>query len=286
MKLPDYGIGKPAYKESSGPPPLLTAIGGLVVGAVAAGLIAFGLGGGSDAPVPAPVVSASASAKEEPSAAPSAEPPPLSLVARVSLGEEDAVKELEARSREERTAEETIALARAQNAGRRKEIAELKHKIELVPKVAASPDTVKAVIDFAKDPAVAIDILEMLSTLEGDAAPDVLYKLSRSWSIRSKDTKRLAVDLLYSKDVRKKASPALALVLDLKAVEDCDEAAKLLEKVKEIGDKRAQSAMGRFYSKRGCGPRKLLDCWPCLRGRGNDLLKDAVVAAKKRQPPL
>jgi hypothetical protein len=167
----------------------------------------------------------------------------------------------------------------------RKEISELKRKIELVPKVAHEKTTIDKLREYARDRALAIDVMEMLASLEGEVGADLLYRLWRDRRIRSKETRALAEELLYSKDVRKKASAALGVTLDLRAVEDgkCEEASAILERAKTKGDKRAQYAMGRFFQKRGCGDNKLLDCWPCLRT--GDLLKDAAAAVRKRPSP-
>jgi hypothetical protein len=156
--------------------------------------------------------------------------------------------------------------------------------VGLVPKLLLDKDTLKRIREWAKDPGTAIQLFEVLASIEGDVGPDIIYMLSRRWDIRDKDTKQLAEDILYSKDVRPKASPALSVVLDLRAAEECKDVPKLLAKVKLQGDKRADKALGRFHSKLGCGDNKRLDCWPCLRG--DDLLKDAGAAARKRKPPL
>jgi hypothetical protein len=111
-----------------------------------------------------------------------------------------------------------------------------------------------------------------------------LYRVWRDRRIRDSSTRDLAEALLYSRDVRSKASKALGVTLDLYAAEECEDAMKALQSAKQHGDKRATIAMGRFWNKRGCGDNKLVDCWPCLRT--NDLLKDAAAAARKKKSPL
>ncbi len=273
------------FKGRSGLSPGAAALGGLALGAAIAGVAVFVFN--QPAPLePVVVASASADPEPEPSASASAEAPsPLGTLGPVALGDPDALKALAERDRTSRAAEETLALARGRAAAQRKEISELKRKIELVPKVAREKSTLDKLRDFAGDRALAIDVLEMLATLEGEVGPDLLYTLWRDRRIRDTETRDLAEELLYSKDVRAKASAALGVTLDLRAVEDekCDEAAKILERAKTQGDKRALYAMGRFYQKRGCGENKLLDCWPCLRE--GDLLKDAAAEVRKRPSP-
>jgi len=273
-----------ALSGRKGPSPALMMVVGLVVGAgLAAGAI-LGLGLGARKPVQPVAPSASASASAAPSASASAAPPELTEVAKAALGQPEAVKALEARPREKRSAEETLALARGRDETLRHGIAELKHKIGLVPKLAADKETVGQIRDYARDRAVAVDLLQMLASLDGEVGADLLYKIWQDRRIRDKETKALAEELLYSTDVRPKASKALGVALDLRAAEQCEDVSKLLVEAQEHGDKRAEFAMGRFWMKRGCGDNKLLDCWPCLRE--NDLLKDAAAAARKRPAPL
>jgi hypothetical protein len=258
----------------------------LALGAAIAGAAVFFLNQPASTTEPVVAASASAEAEPEPSASASAEAPsPLGTLGPVALGDAEALKALEGRARTDRSAEETVALARGRAAAQRNEISELKRKIELVPKVGREKTTIDQLRDFAADRALAVDVLEMLASLEGEVGPDLLYTLWRDRRIRDKETRELAEELLYSKDVRAKASAALGVTLDLRAVEDekCDEAAKILERAKTQGDKRALYAMGRFYQKRGCGDNKLLDCWPCLRE--GDLLKDAAAEVRKRPSP-
>jgi hypothetical protein len=281
VDLSDLELGRSSFKPQSSFPPVLIALAGLVVGATAAGLVALAVGGGT-APEPAPV--ASAGVEPVPTASASAEAPTLTPLARAALGEEEPLKQLEARPRAERSAQQTLALFRGRDATIRNQISELQRKIELVPKLAREKKTVEAILEFARDRVLAYDTLEMLTNLEGDVGPDLLYKVWRDRRIRDTQTRDLAEELLYSTDVRRKASKALSVALDLYAVEQCEEAAKILQRVPQEGDKRAALAMGRFYAKRGCGKNKLFDCWPCLRG--NDLLKDAALGVRRKPAPL
>lgn len=266
--------------------PLLMAGVGLVLGAAATAGIMLAVGGNKPTVAAAPTVSASAAPAPKPSASAVPEAP-LSPLARAALGETEPLKELEARKREARTAEETLAMARGRIAATRSEIAEVKRKIGLVPKVAQEKATLETVRRFGRDRAVAIDILEMLTTLEGTSGPDLVYKIWRDQR-SSEETRKLAEDLLYCRDFRAKASPALSVALDLIAVEPeqtaCEDVAKLVERAKEQGDKRSEPSLLRLVGKRGCGKTKLQDCWPCLRQ--GDLLKDAGAAVRGREPPL
>jgi hypothetical protein len=88
---------------------------------------------------------------------------------------------------------------------------------------------------------------------------------------------------LLGKDVRPKASPALAVALELREAETCEENLKLLAKATELGDKRSLAPIARLGRRTGCGPAKRDDCFACLRE--GDALKNALVAVKKRREP-
>jgi hypothetical protein len=283
--LEELGI-KPTPPAPKHAPPFLVALAGLLVGAAAAAVIVLSVSKDKAPAVPVASVSAAPAPAPKPSASAAAEVA-LSPLARAALGEADPLKELEARKRDERSAEETLAMARGRTAATRGDIAELRRKIGLVPRVAQEKSTVETVRRYARDRAVAVDILEMLAGLDGSAGPDLIYKVWRDQ--RSPDeTRKLAEDLLYSRDLRAKASPALSVALELWTVEGetpaCEEVSKLLVRATEQGDKRAEAPMLRLHNKRGCGKNKLLDCWPCLRT--GDVLKDAGAAVRKREPPL
>jgi len=83
--------------------------------------------------------------------------------------------------------------------------------------------------------------------------------------------------------VRPKASPALAVALDLREAETCEANAKILERSIDVGDKRAFAPMSRLLRHNGCGPTKRDDCYACLRE--GDLLKRALTAVKLRREP-
>jgi hypothetical protein len=287
----------PDFKPPSRTPLVGAGLGGLVLGAViAAGAMtalaptlkkppvtkpprAFASGCPS---VPA-VPSASASAASSASAAVERPAPPKgSLVARATEGEPDAVKVLQGKPLAERTTEEVVALGRAQTQDKRKAIAELGRKIQLVPKLVEDPVTLKTVRQYAGDGEVVPELVLMLADLPGPGGPDLMYKLGPA-SYPKTVAAGLIEQALYAKDVRAKTSAALAVLLDLRREEDCDKVSKLLLKAKSDGDKRIVPQLARLENKFGCGPKKLDDCWACLRK--STLTKDALKEAGKRKGP-
>ncbi len=204
------------------------------------------------------------------------------MTERARRGEAEAIKELESKPRGQRTAEETLALAEGSRAAKLDEIEELKRKIELLPKYGREKPGKKRIMELAKDREVATETLRMLASLPGELGPDLLYELWTGTRRRT-ETTELAEVLLHSKDVRQKASKGLSIALSIRESEDCEEMAKLLQEAIDKGDRRSLVPIVKLNNKRGCGDNKLDDCWKCIRD--SDLLKDAVVATRKRSPP-
>ena len=204
------------------------------------------------------------------------------LSERAVAGNADAIKKLRGMAVSERTSDEAVALVHVRANEKRKEIDELARKIELVPKLAKEDKDVAARLkELSKDEEVAPDLLLAYAKMKGPTGPDLLY--STLTSLKKGDMADLAEELLYSKDVYKKASRPLSVTLELRKVEKCEDAPKVLERAKLVGDRRAIVPMIRFFNKRGCGEKKVDDCWPCLRD--GDLLKDAAAAVQRKSPP-
>jgi len=97
------------------------------------------------------------------------------------------------------------------------------------------------------------------------------------------ETTQLAQELVLSKGVRAKASPALAVALDLRDDPSCEAASRIVDRAIEHGDRRSLRLLGNLTLRRGCGPRKSEDCYACLRG--DHRLTDAITAVAKRNEP-
>ena len=197
----------------------------------------------------------------------------------MASGDPEAIKALEAKKPEERTLEEALDLAKGREAGKLREIAELKRKLTLVPKFAEEKATQSRIRELANDREVATELLGMLASLPEPLGPDQLFGILVR-NATKEESQKLAGELLLTKDVRTKASPALNVAVDLRNVTECEQAKKLLEQAKQHADKRAVGALMRLEQKRGCGKRELEDCWKCLREGG--LLKDTLAEARKR----
>lgn len=270
----------PSPPPRSSAPIVIAAIAGLVVGGALTAIAMVLLRAPS--PAPRPLASASARPEPPPSASASAAPPELTLEQRAAKGEKDAVAELSKMPREQRTAEQDLALASARRVDKEKQIDALGRKIKLVQKFGRAHATKKKIEKLADDREVGNEMLAMLAKLPGPAGPDLLYSV---WAHthRKTDTTALAEELLYSKDVRPKASEALSLALDLRNETDCKKMKKLLERAKEKGDRRSVVPIVHLNAKHGCGPKKRADCWACLRK--TTLVKDAFKEVSRRKAP-
>jgi hypothetical protein len=191
--------------------------------------------------------------------------------------------------------DEVLALDKAREAAKRaeiqkkvdgvkKELADLAHKINLVPKVVHDDKEVKDRLkELTRDPDIAPEALRMFAKLKGKTGPDLLYDVVKSGKKDDKVTE-LADDLLYAKGVRSNASLELSPLLDLRKAETCEQVAKALPMVRRNADRRALIPLIRYQNKRGCGEKKSEDCWPCLR-EGEDILKEALINVQKRPAP-
>lgn len=135
---------------------------------------------------------------------------------------------------------------------------------------------------MSDNPETARTVLQAMAALPAPLAADLLYAI---WTgtVQRNETTELARVLLHSQDVRPKASPALAVALDLRQAETCEANAAILPRAAEHADRRSLHLLTKLQRRYGCGPNKRLDCYPCLR-KGSEL--EAIVAAVKgrREP--
>ena len=109
----------------------------------------------------------------------------------------------------------------------------------------------------------------------GEKGPDLLYDLSTTKGIPPKALTRVK-QTLVKPDVKARMSPALAVVVELRAATGCEAKKALLPRAKEQGDERLLSALKAMQVPKGCGFLGLSDCWSCMR-RDNAL--GATIAA-------
>ena len=221
---------------------------------------------------PPPVVSASADEK----------PKPLTLLERVAVGDDTAIKELSAKPVAELRVEEAISLSLGQSAQDVRAARALRDRVDHDPGLIKDPEVLAQLRRNTDDPETARDALAAIANVPGPISADLIYEVWTSTASRTTATD-LARSLIYSKEVRAKASKALAVALDLRDADTCEKNRDILPKVISDGDRRSFHLLNKLTRKYGCGPNKRLDCYACLRD-GKDL-DAAMKAAKPRREP-
>lgn len=225
------------------------------------------------APLPAPpIVSASADEK----------PKPLSLLERVASGEDAAVKELSAKPAPELRVEEAIALSLGQSAQDVRSARALRDRVDHDPGLIKDPEVLAQLRRNTEDPETARDALAAMANVPGPISPDLIYEVWTATASRTTATD-LARSLIYSKEVRAKASKALSVALDLRDADTCEKNRDLLPRASAEGDRRSSHLLNKLTRKYGCGPNKRQDCYACLRE--GKALDDAIKAVKARREP-
>ena len=108
-------------------------------------------------------------------------------------------------------------------------------------------------------PDAAITILEK----SGPKGVDALYDLAYASSSPAPAAR--AQKSLAKKEVREAASPAVQVLIELRAAKSCDQKHAAIVHAEAAGDERALPMLNGLTSKSGCGFAGFKDCWPCLR---------------------
>lgn len=201
-------------------------------------------------------------------------------IERAIAGQLAAIRALESLPRKQLTARELLAL----EAGRRTRKERQLWALSLDSPRKMNAETQAALAEQAADPRLAPAILAAFSELDGSTGPDLLYHIATSDSLPAR-TRELAERTLHAPDVRKRASPALRVVLDLTSAKTCEERAEVLPRVIEHGDERARQWLVPLAVLRpGCGTRGADDCNACLRQSPE--LTAAIRASEHRPGPV
>jgi serine/threonine protein kinase len=148
------------------------------------------------------------------------------------------------------------------------------------PKAASEPEILAAVVVASASP--HLDAQEAaMNVLEGPLGArgaDILYDLSNRPISRASKARYLAS--LSKPEVLAHASPALTVLMDLKAAKKCEAKKELLPRAKEHGDARMLVQLELLQKTRGCGFLGRRDCWSCLHDDRE--LDDAAAAVQRR----
>lgn len=195
----------------------------------------------------------------------------------------EELAKLERRPPESLNARELAVLADARADALRNTAKALRAKVEANPALAKDPALQTELMRLADDARTSGDALSAMVGSEAPIGADLLYEVWTRTAVRT-DATDLARALVYSTDVRPKASPALSVALDLRTAESCEQYKAILPRALKDGDRRSAHLLLKLNTKHGCGPTKRADCYACLREPGDEL-KATINAVKSRRPP-
>ena len=224
---------------------------------------------------PAPAVSAAGSDEK---------PKPLTLIERATQGEDAAVKQLSAKPGADLRVEEAIALSLGQSAQDVRAARALRERLAHDPGLIKDPEVLTQLRKNSDNPETAREALAAMASVPSAISADMIYEVWTGTTARSSSSD-LARSLIYSKEVRAKASKALAVALDLRDADTCEKNRDLLGRASSEGDRRSFHLLNKLTRKYGCGPNKRQDCYACLRdGKDLDATLKAVKARREPHP--
>jgi serine/threonine-protein kinase len=131
-----------------------------------------------------------------------------------------------------------------------------------------------ALLHEAQDEAFAL-----LEEKMGMRGIDILYDIAYGQSGRQyPQAAARARKSLEEPDARKRASPALGILLAFRDAKTCEQKHALLEDVRDRGDARMLPQLQPYEATRGCGFLNHSDCYPCMhRDHALEDAKEAIV---------
>jgi hypothetical protein len=190
---------------------------------------------------------------------------------------------LEGKAPETLSASELLSLADGRVQREREAAQALQRKVQNDPARALDKAVQTELLRLAGDGDTAREALATMTQLPSPIGADLLYEVWTGTATKN-DTTELARTLLYSTDVRPKATAALSVALQLRSAETCEEFRTVLPAALKDGDRRALHLLTKLTNKRGCGPKKNEDCFACLREQPDELTA-TINAVKSRRPP-
>jgi serine/threonine protein kinase len=121
----------------------------------------------------------------------------------------------------------------------------------------------------------------LLESKMGSRGIDILYDVAFGASGRLyPQAASRAKHLLDLEDVRGRASPSLAALLDFRNAKTCEDRHSLLDRARDQGDARLLGVLQPYEQTHGCGFLGRSDCYPCMRK--DRLLREAMSAIEER----
>jgi tetratricopeptide (TPR) repeat protein len=199
-------------------------------------------------------------------------------------GNAKALTDLEMLAKDDPSAENWLAVARARKAsGKLNEaLAAYTAAVKTDAKVQSDPSLLSDLRQLATNDQIYEQVLSFAVTDLGASGVDLLIDVWLSAQGTSVPSQR-AKKLLEDPKVREQGTSAARIALELRDARGCEAQKALLPKATADADDRSSIPLGRLLGRRGCGFLGLSDCYACLRA-GSDL-GDAIAAAKSRPAP-
>jgi hypothetical protein len=264
----------PRWIEIARAQPVLWMVAAPIASALLLILLVVALAPPTEAPRPEPTAQA---VPASPTAMPS------SAAARAEAEPSANLEALEAKPSDALSVEELLLLSAGRAERKRKDVAALSAKLQQQADLARDPAVQAELLRFAADPDTAEAALGALARARSPITTDLLYEIWTSRTVPAATTE-LARALLYNREVRPSASPALAVALELRAAGSCEAAQAALPRALSDGDRRSLAALSKLTSRQSCGDDKSHDCYACLRPQMKQV-NAAIGAAKRRHPP-
>ncbi len=152
-----------------------------------------------------------------------------------------------------------------------------KRLFALSPESAGDDPVRRVFVRLCSGPSEIVQaVFDLIDAAPGSAAPDLLFEIANTDSPVPKPVKDRAQKLLDGAEMKKRASPALLVTLDLKAASPCARKA-FFARATESGDARALPWLKPLVSTSGCKRFfSTYDCYACL-GKRTEL--NAAIAA-------
>jgi hypothetical protein len=135
-----------------------------------------------------------------------------------------------------------------------------KQALALSPEAATLPELRQVILRGASGPPLTADLaFGLMTDAMGHHGADLIYELTVAKSV-SKPIRDRALALTKSEALRKRASPALRVALELRDVSGCGRK-KFFDQAEKDGDARSLTHLVPLTATKGCGVFKLADCF-------------------------
>ncbi len=174
-----------------------------------------------------------------------------------------------------------LAQARFRNRDAAGAVGEVARALVLEPTAVRSAEVASLLWKTAQKAESAEATFTLLEGPMGERGADILYDLRQTEQL-PRDTRERAARYFSERHYVDRASPALAVLVELGAAQTCEERHRLLERVVRDADARVLPVLEALEKTTGCGANGAVDCNPCLRA--DDRLSNAVGILRKRNP--